>query len=253
VEEGKSLTESVAEFADVGFEAMSFLPQQITALSQGEADEMRALMRDRDLAATVHGNCDLTGDEIETVVSALGGQLRTFTLDPMLRRESLGDLYDAPKTAGVLSNIERCTRNTDVRFAVEDFPLDEVAADFYRDVMSAVWTNPRAGVLIDVGHLNVRLRRDAYFRGLSPATYLSRVPLPIIEIHVHDNAGQNDTHSPLGAGNAPFEAVAAGLKTVGFDGIATIEVAPPPYTSDPSNAKAVAKGSLEQWRTIWCA
>ena len=87
-----------------------------------------------------------------------------------------------------------------------------------------------------------------YFSALTPSEYLARLPVPLIEVHVHDNAGDQDSHSPLGSGNIPFEAVAQGLHGIGFDGVSTIEIAPSFHGSSPEESRPRAKDSLEQWR-----
>jgi len=54
------------------------------------------------------------------------------------------------------------------------------------------------GVCIDTGHLNL-------FSKVSPEEWLSSFEERIYELHLHNNYGTSDEHSPLDEGNFPFE------------------------------------------------
>jgi sugar phosphate isomerase/epimerase len=86
---------------------------------------------------------------------------------------------------------------------------------------------------------------------MSVADYIGRLPLPIVEVHLHDNNGQKDEHGHFGLGNIDFGEVAAALKSVGFDGVSTIEIAPSFHGSTPAESKPRARESLERWKAIW--
>ena len=60
------------------------------------------------------------------------------------------------------------------------------------------------GMLIDVGHMNMRLHGEAYFAGQSVRDYLAAAGRPIFEVHLHDNDGRADQHLPLGRGTIDF-------------------------------------------------
>jgi sugar phosphate isomerase/epimerase len=148
----------------------------------------------------------------------------------------------------VLLEVARQTEGEDVFLGVEDFPLDASALDFYRDPLSPLLKNPRFGTLIDLGHMNLRLRGGDYYRGWTVEGYLAGVPRRIFEVHVHDNAGDRDSHAHIGYGNIDFAAAARGLRAVGFAGISTIEVSAPFYNATADQARRGARESLTRWR-----
>ncbi|HUT36304.1 MAG TPA: sugar phosphate isomerase/epimerase [Planctomycetota bacterium] len=250
-EEGVPLVRLVEEFADSGFDAVSFLPGQIVQCSDGEAQELLSLLRERDLVATVHGNFQMASADVETLVARLGDRLVALTMDAAMTADSCGHFYDGQKMAHFLAEIEDATDGTPLRFGVEDFPLDRLALDRYRDDLGPLLDCPRYGTLIDLGHLNLRVRQADYFRSMTPADYIRRVPLPIIEVHVHDNKGERDSHGPIGFGTVAFAEIAAALREVGFDGISTIEIAPSFHGSTPAASKPRASESLQAWRALW--
>ena len=250
-EPGSTLVGLVEVFAGFGFDAVSFLPGQVVNCGDAEAAALLALMRERSLVATVHGNFEMTRSDVETVVRRLGDRLAAVTMDAAMTADSCGHFYDGPRMAAFLREVEEATRQRGAQFAVEDFPLDGQALERYRADLAPVLDSPRYGTLIDLGHLNLRTRQADYFRNMTPADYIRRVPLPIIEVHVHDNKGERDSHAPIGFGDVPFAEIAPALREAGFDGISTIEIAPSFHGSTPAASKPKAMESLERWRAIW--
>ena len=171
-------------------------------------------------------------------------------MDARMKSESRGVFYDVKGMSAVFEEISNSSY--EVRFAVEDFPLDEKALSFYEDGLVRLVKNPRFGILVDLGHMNMRLQKEnSDFKGMSISQYLSGVPLRIIEVHIHDNMGDKDSHGHLGFGNLDFSEVANALETVGFEGVSTIEIAPSFHGSTPEQSKPLAKESLETWRGLW--
>ena len=250
-QEDEPLDGLVEEFAGFGFDAVSFLPSQLVSCEPETAAALLALLRERGMAATVHGNFEMTRADVATILERFGDRLAAVTMDAAMTADSCGHFYDAPRMAALLREVEEATRERGLRFGVEDFPLDSRALEHYRGDLAPILDCPRYGALIDLGHLNLRRRGTAYFARLSPADYIRRVPLPIIEVHVHDNEGQRDSHGHIGFGNVPFEEIAQGLRDIGFDGISTIEIAPSFHGSTPAESRPRARESLEKWRAIW--
>ena len=249
-EDPTPLIESVSEFAGYGFDAVSFLPRQITDLDPDEALELVAVVESGDLHVTIHGTCDLSREDVETIVNLFDYRLKSITVDAAMASDSRGFFFDAPKIARVLIDIEAASRGTQARFGVEDFPLDTQALEYYGKDLSPVIESPRFGALIDVGHMNLRLNSSDYFRDLSPVEYVGRVPVPVVEVHVHDNDGEADSHGHLGFGSICFETVVKALEAIGFDGVSTIEIAPAFHDSTISDSKKLLKDSLRQWRSL---
>ncbi len=249
-QEGQSLAELIGEFADMGFTAVSISQRQLLGLHAGEADELRAVLEERDLVTTVHGACRLPAEHIRLIAGPLGDRLRSFTVDALMRTESRGSFYDVKAMAPVLEEVGRLPG--EVAFGIEDFPLDQEALSCYRQDLAPLLANPKYGILVDIGHLNLRCTREgSAFRGMSPQEYLSRIPLRIVEAHIHDNLGEKDSHGHFGFGNLDFPRIAEALKAVGFDGISTIEIAPSFHGSTPQESKPLARQSLEIWRGLW--
>ena len=247
-QEGISLHEMVNEFAGFGFSDISFLPSQITSLDEEQAENLISVMDTNTLGATVHGNFNLSIKEIIKIIDLFGDKLYSITFDPAMMSDSRGTFYDVKKMSTLLAEIQACSHDTELRFAIEDFPLDGLAIDHYQDELNPLLDYSRFGVLIDIGHMNLRIRHDDYFRRYTLEEYLSCIPLPIIEVHVHDNAGEKDSHGHIGFGSINFAAAARGLRGAGFEGISTIEIAPSFHGSTPEESKPLAKESLSQWR-----
>lgn len=250
-EKDVSLLDLVVELAGMGFDGVSFLPAQILELDDAGARELSAVMDERDLCATVHGTFAMTHRDAVRIIEVLGARLYAMTFDAAKTQSSIGTLFDAKKMAGLLSELDRESRGTALLFGVEDFPLDAAALDHYRKDLEPILDCERYGMLIDVGHLNIRTKTHDYFGEKGPEEYLRGAARRIIEVHVHDNDGKRDSHSALGSGNADFEAAAKGLRAVGFDGVSTIEICPALHSSTPTEAKPKARQGLEIWRRLW--
>jgi len=246
-----TLPQRVEQFADMGFEGVSLLPGQVLDLPAAEANGLADLLRGRSLFATVHGDAGLTPDQTARLLEVLGDRLLCLTIDRSYQEDSRGRLYDAEGMAAVLRAVESLSVGTELRFAVEDFPLDEMALAHYRAALEPLPASPRYGILIDVGHLNMRRHGARYFAGLSVGQYLARVPVPIVEVHLHDNDGTRDAHAPFGQGNVDFAAVVAGLKAAGFDGVATVEVAPGLHGASPDEDLPRLADAAATWRKLW--
>jgi sugar phosphate isomerase/epimerase len=251
-EEGRPLADLVRQLAGLGFEVMSFLPQQLLSLSAREARDLLAMLDGYRLRTTVHGTCALQPGAIQRIVDLLGHRLLAFTVDPLWRTDSRGTLYAAHAMVAVLQAIRNSTRGTSTRFAVEDFPLDALALDYYRDALEPILDSPRYGILLDLGHMNLRLAQEDYFQ-VDVGDYVSSLPLPIVEVHVHDNRGDQDSHAPMGAGDLPFPEVAGALMAVGFDGVSTIEIEPTFHGSTPAASKPHLRQTFEAWRAMLAA
>jgi sugar phosphate isomerase/epimerase len=254
---GAELPSWIGEFAGYGFDTVSFLPSQIASASVEERRVILDRLASHDLAATVHGSCNMTAEEASAVVETLGSRLLAFTFDPAMREDSRGNLYDAARIASVLRMLQGVTDGTRIRLAVEDFPLDDLALEDYRFALKdyrvdlqGPLRHERVGILVDVGHMHLRMKRSDYFRHMSPAEYFARLPLKLVEIHVHDNGGAKDEHGHIGFGTVPFAEVAEALRAIKFAGVSTIEVAPSLHGSTPEKSKPFAGKSLKVWREM---
>ena len=78
--------------------------------------------------------------------------------------------------------------------------------------------------------------------------YLKDIPVPIIELHVHDNNKTADQHMPPGKGNLNYDLVAKVLKEKKFNNVSTIEVSPRLYNSFPDKEKVPTIEGLQYWK-----
>jgi len=251
VEADAALTALIEEFAGLGFDAISFSSGQFDKVGLPEWEEVGELLQENALVATIHCSFSAKYGDLEAAMRALGDAVYAVTFDAAMRSDSRGHFYDWEQMGDFLSRLAEDTQGTDIFFGIEDFPLDIVALQHYDEAIPAEVSDcPRWGTLLDLGHLNLRRHREPYFSALTPQDYIDSVPIPILEVHVHDNDGTKDGHEPIGAGNGPFADMAEGLLSVRFDGVSTIEIAPSFHGSTPAESKPKAKDSLEAWRRL---
>jgi len=245
------LAEAVEEWAGYGFDAVMLMTYQMTRLDESARADLKAALRRRSLTTTVHASFEMTVDELKFILDLLGESLYSVTFDAAWTVEPRGRFYDFEKMRPMLEELMRLTDGTDVVFGLEDFPLDDTAVDFYRGELTDLLRCPRYGLLIDLGHMNVRRHLYGYFRGMSVEKYFANIPRRIVEIHIHDNKGDADSHAHIGYGNIDYEDAARGLHAVGFDGVSTIEIAPSALKVSMDESKPQAIASMKTWRGIW--
>lgn len=97
---------------------------------------------------------------------------------------------------GIFPELKRSVElfaDTKVRLAFEDYALEGLS-----DEAAALYAEHPFYLLVDAGHMNIRLIKKGC--GNSAGDFgaeLSRVGLPIIESHIHNNNGLRDMHAPL--------------------------------------------------------
>ncbi len=233
-----------------GFDTISLLPMAFAGEKEKHLPAVAGWLRDRGLLATVHGTVAMDLGLASRMIEALGDRLYAFTCDSVLHEDSRGRLHDARQIAVALTHLQQATAGTDIRLAVEDFPLDVAAQEFFQTELGAVYQHPRTGILVDVGHLHLRRTQSPYFGALSVADYFARIPVPVVELHLHDNNGAKDQHGHFGFGTVPFPEVAAAVAGMGFNGMCTIEVAPGFHGSTPEESWPKAVASLATWQSL---
>ncbi|MGC9317413.1 MAG: sugar phosphate isomerase/epimerase family protein [Armatimonadota bacterium] len=249
VTEEARLPELIEEFVGFGYDAVSLSTAHLGRLEQAEVAAGAELVVEREVPVTLHGAVTVEPEALVQASEMFGKRLTCVTFDPCLVMEPRGRLYDAERMAPVVEGVLELPSQP--RVGIEDFPLDQMAVDWFADDLASVLDHPRYGILIDIGHMNMRLHGGGYFEGMSVTEYIERVPLPMIEVHVHDNDGTRDAHAPLGEGTIDFAEVADALRSAGFDGMSTIEIAPTLHGRDPAKCRSAAREGLEHWRTLW--
>jgi sugar phosphate isomerase/epimerase len=252
-EPGVGLLELVQEFVSFGYDAVSFLPSQIASLDDEQLRRLASLVGQEGLLVTVHGNFEMSAREAERLLHALGDSLYAISFDPAVSGDPRSFSYDTARMVPFVRKVLDMSAGTDLRVAIEDFPLEDGALEAYRADLEPLLGEARYGILVDIGHMNLRLRKGGHYAGVTVAEYLQRLPLPLVEVHVHDNRGERDDHGHLGFGEVRFGEVAAGLKGIGFQGVTTIEIAPSFHGSSPAESKPHARRSLATWCDLWAA
>lgn len=233
-----------------GFDTISLLPMAFAGEREKHLPGVSALLRERGLLATVHGTVAMDLDFASRFIAALGDRLYAFTCDSVLPEDSRGRLHDARRIVATLTHLQQATAGSKAWLAVEDFPLDASALDFFHEELGEVYGHPRTGILVDVGHLHLRRTQSPYFGALSVADYFARLPVPLVELHLHDNDGTKDQHGHFGFGTVPLPEIAAAVSGMGYDGMCTIEVAPGFHGSTPEESWPKAVASLARWQEL---
>ncbi len=250
-----SLSDIAVYFAQQGFEALSFLPEQILNLDEQQKNNLNSVIESHGLITSIHGACHLAEliapEYIKTFIKTLGNSLYAISLDSAMAFNSCGYYFDAKKMQNILISINNIVLDHDIYIGIEDFPLDNYCLEQYRESLSDILICSHYGVLIDIGHANIRLKSQEYFSNLTYGQYMERIPRRIFEVHVHDNDGSKDLHLAIGEGNTDFKAVIQGLKNIGFNGMATIQIAPFLHNATGQQDLPKALASLSLLKNLW--
>lgn len=235
--------ENVRFFADNGFEAVSMHGRAMAKVCMDEARgaEFAALVSEKKLVLTAHGKLPASHgeadvEEFKRYVDAIAKWQEKYGLLSVYSFDVPQEIRD-----NVLPYLKYVLQYPQFqKVAVEDFGLN--AAE--RAQLKPLRDNERFGYLIDVGHMNIRLR------GLSkePITLFTNSPeecpksedpgfaeflvafktkeFPIFEIHLHNNDGVTDSHGFIEDGTIDMQMMADVLTKIGYDGIITIESVP---------------------------
>ena len=243
--EGDTVAGQIEKAVAMGFGCVSFRQTPQRMQQPGEAGQVIELFEQHDLTATCHNDAGFVPypddfipfpDDLDQIVEwqQRTGRLRIATFHPSTMMEgNRRVLLPGPTAEKLLTACERL-RPLNVSVGVEVGlscyeHLDEVAR----------LTKGRAGLLLDVGHLNCHWRAGELV-GETPAEAVRRAPMNFLELHVHDNDGQEDQHRPLGRGTVPFDQILRALLERGFGGPATLEH---PGKADDPNALEEALNS----------
>lgn len=243
---GIPLPKMIFEAADAGFDAVSLDPQQIIGLNGDQKRDVLKRLDDCALRVALHAEFSVPFEALKTVVDLFGSRLASVTFDSLVRWTSAGFTFDVVRMVPYLQKLGESALRHGFLYGVEDFPEDAWALRMYREDLSPLLGSPNYWVLIDVGHLNLSVRKYKYVE-VPVEQYFAELPVQLVEVHLSDNDGEDDQHRPLGTGNVDFAAVARGLKHIGFDGLSTIEVEQKPRTS-ATQVKRKLMESLGFWR-----
>ncbi len=259
--------ENIRFFAARGYEAISQVGSQfIKDLEEPRvAAEYARAIRESGVTFTVH-HCLPASHKEEKVAAFYRG------IDAIARWQAETGLIEVlsfdvprfirPRIRPYVDYVVAHVRNT--RIALEDFCLNPEECQEVAHLQG----NPNFGILMDVGHLYIRIRGknpdgravfshsdlecpQADIPGEKDllAAFRSK-PFPIFEIHMHSNDGVRDLHWFLQEGMVDTPMVAGVLKKLGYSGIVTIESAPG-YMFPCAGADADA--GIAQTKALWDA
>lgn len=213
--------------------------------SHGHPDEEPAspeLLAELGLGWTVHaglfrvieGKPPLLEEILEFTEGA--GPPLAVSFDPVILGDKPDKRYSPDLTIEALEKACEKLAGLDTVIALENSPRN-CAPELFAPIAERFG---ELGMLLDTGHLNMFLGGEA--EGIEG--YLDALPLPIVDLHIHDNDGEHDQHAPLGSGRLPYRQLFAALRARGYDGLATLEVCPGLEALRPDNA-----ADLEALRT----
>ena len=227
----RTMEENIVYFAEKGFKGISLLGSQTAdMLREGRGEAVAALIKKYGLTLTVHGKMPSTHNPED--VAAFEEEIRLF-----------GEWQKAYGVMHILSfDVSRKIRDNFVpygRFVLETVPEITIAvedvglnAEEYRQ-MEILGEDKRFGVLVDIGHMFLRLTAQKKDEVWSSQQWHKRfvdalraLPLWIPEIHLHNNDGRRDMHWFLEEGDLDIPMISRVLDEIGYNQVLTIESAP---------------------------
>ncbi len=115
-----------------------------------------------------------------------------------------------------LRNLTKASKNHGIVFTIENDHKsnDQVLAGYPEQLMLLI-QEAECKFTLDVGHANTLTRIENFMGTLAEH---------IVNVHLHDNNGEQDTHLSLGKGNINFSAVLANLRKIEYKGPLIVEV-----------------------------
>lgn len=254
-------------FADNGFGAVSMHGKAMTKVCMDEERSVAFadLIREKNLVLTAHGKLPSTHGEEDVA------EFRR-SIDAMAKWQAKYGLlailsFDVPQEIrdNILPYLEYVLAYGQFgKIAVEDFGLTKAE----RAQIEPLKENGRFGYLLDIGHMNIRLRG----RGAEQYTLFANSPeecpktenpgyeeflqafrskeFPIFEIHLHNNDGATDGHGFLEQGTLDMKNIADVLKTIGYEGVVTIESVPRMQGCFPPESDARILQTFDYWKNL---
>ena len=261
--DGESLSSKLRILANIGYDAACVLGNFLDEIPPEDLAAVERILHERDMVITVHSNFGRPKGEVnekaclaqaERILEwhARTGKVVCLSYDAPWKEITKGVFrIDPTSILGVFEKVLDLTRGSGIRVVLEDCPLDD---DEARQFVGWTEKYPDWGILVDLGHMNMRLREPKHdVQPLKPGAveeFLRGIPAPILELHVHSNDGSEDDHLPPYMGNTDLASAAHTLKQIGFSGVSTIEFGRAWCNGDQSEALVAAPRSLEYWKGL---
>lgn len=256
-----TLSQRILHCAEEGFDFVSLIGQDAASLCRGECQDVEDIILQTSLGVTIHASMMSGFDPIppesllEDFNAFLAWHGRTSRLacihyDPARTRNGA---YLSSHMRNVLKEMLACAARTGVKVGVEDWPVTQDQLAACEDLAQF----EHFGLLIDLGHLNIRLRRqhglDVPFPVEAAQDFFRRLLLPVNELHIHNNNGERDQHAPLFKGTADMSALAEILVQMRVRCLSTIEIVPAWCGLDNKQGWQEARKAAEFWRQAYLA
>lgn len=148
-----------------------------------------------------------------TMECAIQMGVETVTIHPGFRPFVVKGMEDKAilRAQKSLRTLDRVTREFGIRMALENMPDFFMMIGRTAEDMEALLEGTDMGICFDVGHANTAGQIDE----------ILKMKDRFVNVHVHDNVGDQDEHMTMGEGNINFEDVFSKLK--GYRGNYVIE------------------------------
>jgi len=254
-----TLAERIQRCADAGFDYVSLIGEDAANLSRGRCPEAEDAILRNSLRVTVHGSMMSRSDLVDPGLllqdfdALIAWHARTSRLigvhyDPARSSDSE---YLSSHMRDVLREMLRISSGTGVVVGVEDWPVTLSQLQGLEELTKF----DHFGLLIDLGHLNIRLRRtcglDVPFPIEAMRDFFNNLPVPVNELHIHNNNGERDQHAPPPNGTADLAAVGETLARAGIKCVSTIEIVPSWCGLDDQQGWQAAKEAADFWRRVY--
>ncbi len=115
-----------------------------------------------------------------------------------------------------LRNLTNASKNHGIIFTIENDHRsnDQILAGYPEQLMFLI-EKVGCKITLDIGHANTLTKIETFIDTLAEHT---------VNVHLHDNDGEQDAHLSLGKGNINFSAVLANLRKVEYKGPLIVEV-----------------------------
>ena len=261
----RSLIENILFFAEKGFTSLSSLGCHfIDAARDPETrSKLAESIKENRIVFTVHHKLPYT--EYPDELFFLEIQAAKAWQDDFGLLTTLS--FDVPQeirhnARPYIDYVLEAFQGTDTRIAVEDFgltPNEKIQIDHLKQ-------NPQFGFLIDIGHMNLRLRDqgEQTLTLFTQSNEASPLPtgdvsdqafenafhckeFPIYEIHLHNNDGKQDLHDFLENGTVNILSIAKILKKLKYQDVLTIESVPPWQNLKNEDGDTAILQTYEYW------
>jgi sugar phosphate isomerase/epimerase len=214
----KNITEKIERVKAMGFTSVSFLG---SSFEEENTDSVISAVKRNDLTVTFH--LSFFGidrkrlmEDLKNRLNSLnalferdgfGKHVRCVCFDPAFDEKDGKVVFNYQNTADAIKLSLEMLK--DIRIGIENWTVNSRIEQFEK--LKKEVNDKRLGMLFDIGHMNIALKAGLAETG-DINEYIKRIPMDIIEFHVHDNNGEIDEHLPLGMGKIDIDTLLKAVK-----------------------------------------